>query len=71
MTRDYLQTPAVRWRITKERVRVKPLFPGENFRPYWSFEAWSVYYGTTRVGRYMKWERACEHVATAHRRFGI
>lgn len=61
----------LRWRITKERIRVRPLFPGEIFRPYWSFMAWSVYYGGKRVARYRHWPDACDHIAVAHRKFGI
>jgi hypothetical protein len=52
-----------KWRIKKDRIWL-------NGWTY-SHQGWSLYYANKRVARYATWARCCEHVATAHRRFGL
>lgn len=54
---------SLKWRIKKEQIWLE--------RWTYSRMGWSVYYGRRRVARYTTWARCCEHIAVAHRRFGL
>ena len=60
----------IRWRVRKESIWLVGGYSGEG-RSCRSRVAWSVYYGDKRVARYTTWRLCCDHIATAHRRFGL